>query len=73
MNFTTWKAKGLQYVAVDRGDGWHIVREDGGNFGAWRGVPEFRAMQAKGDPNGFLPLPDCKARLRVQAVVPDER
>jgi len=73
MNFKCWKAKGVQFVAVDRGDGWHILNEQGDNFGSWRYVAEFRNLQAKNDPNGFLGLPDCGAKLRVQATAASER
>lgn len=73
MNFKCWKAKGVQFVAVDRGDGWHVLNENGDNFGAWRSPEHFRKLQTAGDPNGFLALPDCGAKLRVQATPASER
>lgn len=66
--FCTWKHSGKTYLAVPNSDGWHVVDEDGGNFGAWQTVENFRALQAKGDPNGSLPMPDTTATpsIRIQ-------
>ena len=72
MNFQTWKCKGQQYVAVDNGDGWHIIREDGENYGAWRKPEAFRKLQRDNDPNGFLGLPGSAAKLAVR-VGPSEQ
>ncbi len=66
MNWQTWKAKGDTYLAVDRGDGWHITRQDGQNYGAWRNVQTFRKLQKDNDPNGFLGLPGTVARLSIR-------
>jgi len=66
MNFQTWKCKGQQYVAVDNGDGWHVIREDGENYGAWRTPEAFRKLQRDNDPNGFLGLPGSVGRLSVR-------
>ena len=65
MNFKTWKCKGQHYVAVDRGDSWHVIREDGENYGAWRSPDAFRKLQRENDPNGFLGLPGSVGRLSV--------
>jgi hypothetical protein len=73
MNFKCWKAKDIQFIAVDRGDGWHVLNENGDNFGAWRTVDHFRKLQAANDPNGFLGLPHCGAKLRVQATPLEDR
>lgn len=66
MNFRTWKCKGQQYAAVDNGDGWHVIREDGENYGAWLTPESFRKLQRDNDPNGFLGLPGSAGRLSVR-------
>lgn len=70
MNWKTWKAKGESYLAVDRGDGWHITRQDGQNYGAWSKVEAFRKLQRENDPNGFLGLPETRARVRLEVYKP---
>lgn len=67
MNWKTWKCKGDAFLAVDRGDGWHITRQDGSNYGAWQNVDTFRKLQSKNDPNGFLGIPGSAARVRIEA------
>jgi len=66
--FQTWGHKSKKYLAVPNADGWHVVDNEGGNFGAWQSVESFRALQAKGNPNGSLPMPDTTAipSIRIQ-------
>lgn len=66
MNFQTWKFKGQQYVAVDNGDGWHVIRGDGENYGAWQTIETFRKLQRDNDPNGVSGLPGSKGKLQIR-------
>jgi hypothetical protein len=68
MNWQTWKFNGNQYLAVFNGEGWHVIRADGENFGTWMTVEGFRKLQAAGDPNGQLGLPGSMARLAVRVT-----
>ena len=69
--FQTWRSKGKQYLAIGNintdGDVL-ILDEEGGNFGGWRSVDEFRKRQRKNNPNQHLPLPDCEVALRFRVI-----
>lgn len=70
MNWETWKFKGLRYLAVKApSDGFHVIREDGENYGAWFSVESFRDLQAKGEPNGQLGIPGSVAWLTVRVGI----
>jgi len=61
-NFYVWHFKKQTYLAVPApSDGWHIIRDDGENYGAWLTVDNFRRLQKAGDPNGELGLPGVVA------------
>jgi hypothetical protein len=66
--FDTWRHKGRRYLAVPKldGEGFHVIDQHGGNFGAWQEVETFRALQSKGDPTGELPMPDTHALPAVK-------
>lgn len=67
MNWETWSFKGLRYLAVKApSDGFHVIREDGENYGTWFSVDSFRKMQRAGDANGDLSLHGSVAWLSVR-------
>ena len=47
MNFKTWKFNGVQFLAVPRlgQNDWHVVDENGGNYGSWYDAEHFRKEQ----------------------------
>ena len=47
-HFTTWRHKGVQFLATDTGNGTVcVVDEDGNNYGAWYTPENCRARQRK--------------------------
>ena len=70
--FYTWKANGIQFLAVWNGEGYHITDEMGQNFGAWQDMEAFRALQAKHHVDGFLGLRGtwCIPGFKVTATNP---
>ena len=67
-SWITWTANGTKFLAVDNGDGWHVIDEKGENFGAWQDLRTFKELQRKRDPNGFLGFPGSKAKAVIRVI-----
>jgi tetrahydromethanopterin S-methyltransferase subunit H len=48
MTFATWKFAGKQYLAAPASGGFHVIDEEGNNYGAWMCLQEFRKRQREG-------------------------
>ena len=70
--FCTWRFKQDTYVAVNNGDGWHVLNDRCENFGAWLNVKEFRRRQSMNDPECIAGLPNCGAKLSVRTFAIDD-
>ena len=67
--FITWRRLDRHFIAIDRGDGWHIIDDTGANYGAWFRVETFRKHQASGSIQADA-LPGCRARPQVRVFNP---
>ena len=67
-SWITWTANRTKFLAVDNGDGWHVMDEKGENFGAWQDLRTFKELQRKRDPNGFLGFPGSKAKAVIRVL-----
>jgi len=61
--FETWTHNGIKMLAVPNGTSVSIIDEDGGNYGSWLAVADFRKRQTTGDPI-TLPLTGTIGNVR---------
>ena len=63
--WTTFRIKSTRFLAVDRDSGWHIVDQDGGNFGSWLDLRAFAARFRRHEPGLCL----GRAAVSIAAII----
>ncbi len=62
--FQVFTRKGAKYIAIPNGSNWHVLGENGDNFGSWMSVENFLKHLNSGDETIVL----GKARLSLQVL-----
>lgn len=40
--FEHFRLAGVEYLAISRGNAWHVIDRDGNNYGSWQTVDNFK-------------------------------
>jgi hypothetical protein len=64
--FSTWNFKGVEFIAIPSDRAFHIMDEQGNNYGAWMDVDGFRKRQRIQNNMAIQPL--GKGRLGVWTI-----